>query len=75
MYNRNLPKWYKRNPDSWIPIVENPERIHLFIIGGHAGRFSAFIPGWGHMNNPVLRAIDGSSAPQADECIDGICPL
>ncbi|MGB0381938.1 MAG: hypothetical protein ACPGJH_03610 [Alphaproteobacteria bacterium] len=75
VYNRNLPKWYKRNPDSWIPIVENPERIHLFIIGGHAGRFSAFIPGWGHMNNPVLRAIDGSSAPQADECVDGICPL
>jgi hypothetical protein len=47
VYNRNLPKWYKREPDSRIPIVESADRIHLFVIGGHAGRFSAFIPGWG----------------------------
>lgn len=75
VYNRNLPKWYKRGPDSWIPIVEHPDRIHLFVIGGDAGRFSAFIPGWGHMNTPVLRAIDDDvSAPDAD-CADGICKL
>src|SRR5215475_8488180 len=30
VYNRNLPKWYKREPDSRIPIVESPDRIHLF---------------------------------------------
>ena len=24
VYNRNLPKWYKRDPDSRIPIVESP---------------------------------------------------
>jgi hypothetical protein len=34
VYNRNLPKWYKREPDSRIPIVESPDRIHLFVIGG-----------------------------------------
>src|SRR5579864_1575539 len=60
VYNRNLPRWYKRDPDSRIPIVPSPDHIHLFVIGGTAGRFSAFIPGWGHMSAPVLRAIDGS---------------
>src|SRR5215813_15413385 len=25
VYNRNLPKWYKREPDSRIPIVESPD--------------------------------------------------
>jgi len=75
VYNRNLPKWYKRGPDSRIPIVENPDRIHLFVVGGHAGRFSAFIPGWGHMNTPVMRPIeDGVAVPDAD-CVDGICKL
>src|SRR6185312_12861794 len=47
VYNRNLPRWYKREPDSRIPIVPSPDHIHLFVIGGAAGRFSAFIPGWG----------------------------
>lgn len=75
VYNRNLPKWYKRGPESWIPIVESPERIHLFVIGGDAGRFSAFIPGWGHMNTPVLRAIDETDTPDAGECADGLCKL
>jgi hypothetical protein len=58
VYNWNLPKWLKREPDSWISIVENPDRIHLFVIGCNAGRFSDFIPGWGHMNTPVMRPID-----------------
>ncbi|QFT99840.1 hypothetical protein FIU85_21150 (plasmid) [Roseovarius sp. THAF8] len=75
VYNRNLPKWYKREPDSWIPIVESPDRIHLFVIGGHAGRFSAFIPGWGLMNTPVLRPIDSSVTQIAEDCADGVCAL
>lgn len=75
VYNRNLPKWYKRDPDSRIPIVESPERIHLFIIGGGAGRFSAFIPGWGHMSTPVLKAIGTEEINQLDNCDDGLCEL
>jgi hypothetical protein len=75
VYNRNLPKWYKRDPDSRIPIVEAPDRIHLFVVGGSAGRFSAFIPGWGHMSTPVLRPIAGSEALCHTECADGVCKL
>ena len=73
VYNRNLPKWLKRDPDSHIPIVPSADNIHLFVMGGRAGRFSAFIPGWGHMSTPVLRAIDGS--PDDDGCADGACSL
>ena len=40
--------------------MPSPDHIHLFVIGGAAGRFSAFIPGWGHMTAPVLRSIDGT---------------
>jgi hypothetical protein len=74
VYNRNLPKWYRREPDSRIPIVPSPDHIHLFVIGGAAGRFSAFIPGWGHMSSPVLRSIedDRSAGPV---CVDGTCYL
>lgn len=75
VYNRNLPKWYKRGPDDWIPIVENPERIHLFVVGGDAGRFSAFIPGWGHMSTPVIRPVLDSDAGTAGDCADGLCKL
>ena len=75
VYNRNLPKWYRRHPDSRIPIVESPDRIHLFVIGGHAGRFSAFIPGWGHMSTPVLRPITQRAADREDQCTDGACSL
>ena len=75
VYNRNLPKWYKREPDSWIPIIENPERIHLFVIGGDAGRFSAFIPGWGHMNNPVLRAVSDDDLQDTMDCPDDLCSI
>jgi len=71
VYNRNLPKWYKREPDSRIPIVESSDRIHLFVVGGHAGRFSAFIPGWGHMSTPVLRPITGPSIMSNEQCDDG----
>jgi hypothetical protein len=58
VYNRSLPRWYRRGDDDRIPIVPSPDHIHLFVIGGAAGRFSAFIPGWGHMSSPVLRGID-----------------
>jgi hypothetical protein len=71
VYNRNLPVWYKREPDSRIPIVRSPDHIHLFVAGGEAGRFSAFIPGWGHMSNPVLRGIDGAAPVKGPVCVDG----
>jgi len=75
VYNRNLPKWLKRDPDSRIPIVPSADNIHLFIIGGHAGRFSAFIPGWGHMSTPVLRPVNPIATTGDDGCIDGVCAL
>jgi hypothetical protein len=73
VYNRNLPVWYKRDLDARIPIVPSPENIHLFVIGGEAGRFSAFIPGWGNMTSPVLREIEGREA--GVRCVDGTCQL
>lgn len=75
VYNRNLAKWYKRGPDDRIPIVENPDRIHLFVIGGEAGRFSAFIPGWGHMSTPVIRPVDDTAIGSVEDCADGLCKL
>jgi hypothetical protein len=78
VYNRNLPPWYRREPDSRIPIVPSPENIHLFVIGGEAGRFSAFIPGWGNMSSPVLREIergDAGRGGRAPICVDGTCYL
>jgi len=75
VYNRNLPRWYRREPGARIPIVPSPEDIHLFVAGGEAGRFSAFVPGWGHMTSPVLRAIDGRPPPGGPACADGTCLL
>jgi hypothetical protein len=75
VYNRNLPRWYKRDLDSRIPIVPSPDHIHLFVIGGTAGRFSAFIPGWGHMTAPVLRGIEGTGSNAVPVCVDGTCYL
>jgi hypothetical protein len=75
VYNRNLPVWYKRELDSHIPIVPSPDHIHLFVAGGEAGRFSAFIPGWGHMSSPVLRGIDGAAPVKGPICVDGTCYL
>jgi hypothetical protein len=75
VYNQNLPRWYRRDPDARIPIVPRPEDIHLFVAGGDAGRFSAFLPGWGHMTNPVLRAIDGTEPAGGSQCVDGSCLL
>ena len=76
VYNRNLPVWYKREPEARTPIVPGPDNIHLFVAGGEAGRFSAFIPGWGHMSSPVLRA-GGSDGPAeaGPRCVDGTCYL
>lgn len=74
IYNRNLPRWYKREPGARIPIVPSADDIHLFVAGGEAGRFSAFIPGWGHMTTPVLRALDGTPAA-GDLCEDGTCKI
>ncbi len=76
VYNRNLPRWYKREPGSRIPVVPDPEHIHLFVIGGEAGRFSAFIPGWGHMSAPVLRSVESPGGPRREPvCVDGTCYL
>ena len=74
VYNRNLPKYYKREDDTRIPIVHSPDHIHLFVMGGEAGRFSVLIPGWGHMSTPVLRAIDGASSDSGD-CTSGACAI
>jgi hypothetical protein len=75
VYNRNLPVWYKREPDARTPIVPGPDHIHLFVAGGEAGRFSAFIPGWGHMSSPVLRGVEGAQPAGGAQCIDGTCAL
>jgi hypothetical protein len=76
IYNRNLPRWYRREPAARIPVVPDPDHIHLFVIGGEAGRFSSFIPGWGHMSAPVLRSIESSAvAGRAPVCVDGTCYL
>ncbi|HXZ44134.1 MAG TPA: hypothetical protein VEH53_04835, partial [archaeon] len=61
--------------DARIPIIASPDWIHLFVAGGEAGRFSAFIPGWGHMSAPVLRSIDGRAPVTRPECVDGTCAL
>jgi len=75
VYNRNLPRWYRREADSRIPVVPSPDHIHMFVIGGAAGRFSGFIPGWGHMSSPVLRSIESDAANGAAVCLDGTCYL
>jgi hypothetical protein len=75
VYNRNLPRWYRRDDGARAPIVPSPQDIHLFVAGGEAGRFSAFLPGWGHMSTPVLRPVDGSIAGPAAGCEDGVCKL
>jgi hypothetical protein len=72
---RNPPKRLKRDPDSRIPIVPSADNIHLYIMGGHAGRFSATIPGWGHMSTPVLKPIDPAAGSADDGCTDGVCAL
>ena len=59
--NSNLPRWYGRGLEDRNPMVADPAHIYLFVAGGDARRFSAFIPGWGHMSEPVLREIDGES--------------
>jgi hypothetical protein len=75
VYNRNLPRWYRREPQARIPIVPSPNDIHLFVAGGDAGRFSAFIPGWGHITTPVLRAIDGKAPRTGPVCQDETCRI
>src|SRR5579864_9362262 len=76
IYNRNLPRWYKRQQGSRIPIVPDSDHIHLFVVGGEAGRFSAFIPGWGHMSSPVLRTIESAAGARREPvCVDGTCYL
>jgi hypothetical protein len=79
-YNRNLPKWYPRQAGRQVPIVFTPDDIHLFVAGGAAGRFSAFLPGWSTATTPVLRAVhDDVLGPSGGgrelKCSDGSCRL
>jgi hypothetical protein len=74
-YNRNLPRWYRRRSGERVPIVPSPDDIHLFVAGGEAGRFSAFLPGWGAATAPVLRPIDDQRQPDSVACSDGTCRL
>ena len=75
IYNRNWPKWYKRESGVRIPIVPSADDIHLFVVGGEAGRFSAFVPGWGHMTSPVFHPIEGVAGASGPICEDGTCRL
>ncbi len=75
VYNRNLPRWYGRDLESENPILPGPDHLHLFVAGGEAGRFSAFVPGWGHMSAPVLRGVDGAAPGAGPVCVDGTCYL
>jgi hypothetical protein len=82
-YNRNLPKWYPREAGRQVPIVFTPDDIHLFVAGGAAGRFSAFLPGWSTATSPVLRAVEDTvydvrniDTPDRElQCSDGVCRL
>src|SRR5262249_19117986 len=65
----------KRELDSRIPIVPSPDHIHLFVIGGAAGGFSAFIPGWGPKSSPVFRSIEDGASNCAPVCVGGTCYL
>jgi hypothetical protein len=43
--------------------------------GRGAGRFSAFIPGWGRMSTPVLRAIGAAAQMEESGCVGGVCAV
>lgn len=39
-------------------------------------RFSAFIPGWGHMNTPVMKPVFADTAlPDGPDCVGGVCAI
>jgi hypothetical protein len=42
---------------------------------GAAGRFSAFISGWGHMSSLVLRSIESGMSRRDPVCVGGACYL
>ena len=73
VYNRNLPKWYKRQPDSWIPIIE--VRPNSPFCDRRRLVASAFIPGWGHMNSPVLRPVNDDDLKEVIDCPDDVCSV
>lgn len=53
------PRWVDiTEDDERLPIVAEPQDIFVFVAGGDAGRFSAFIPGWGALGtSAVTRAV------------------
>ena len=78
-HNRNLSTWHPRESGRPVPTAFTPDDIRLFVAGGAAGRFSAFLPAWSTATTPVLRAIDdsvvSSSAGYDLDCSDGACRL
>ena len=74
VYNRNLPKWYGRDLESMNPVVPSADNLHLFVAGGESGRFSAFVPGWGHMSEPVLRSVEDAGG-SGGSCTDDSCSV
>ena len=74
VYNRNLPKWYGRDLESMNPVVPSADHLHLFVAGGESGRFSAFVPGWGHMSDPVLRSVEDVEG-SGGSCTDDSCSV
>jgi hypothetical protein len=55
VYNRNLPKWVKREPDSRVPIVPSPDNIHLFVVGGGRGASPPSSPAGPHEHAGAAR--------------------
>ena len=53
------PKWIDRSdPEQRVPVVDTPDRFIVLVAGGEAGRFSAIMPGWGHLSVSVSAPID-----------------
>ena len=74
IYNRNLPRWYRRESGARIPIVPT-QTTSICSSLVHSRTLSAFLPGWGHMTAPVLRAVDGGEPESGVACRDGTCEL
>src|SRR6516165_7679388 len=78
IYNRNLPKWYKREPEARIPIAPSADNVHLFVVGGIPVRFSPFIPAGVQISSPllpILKSATPSGFRKAPICVDGTCYL
>ena len=75
IYNRNLPKWYRRRPRRPHPHRAGPRRHPSLRRRRRRGPVLGLPPGWGHMTSPVLRALDGRAPGGGAPCVDGTCEL